>query len=1011
MKKYLISFSLVILSVIVFAQKKTKKTVSNINQIGVVESIAPTSAKDRLNSFEIRKSLSKQSLVKNLEFRNVGPTVMSGRVVDIDANPDNPTEFYVAYASGGLWKTINNGQSFEPLFDHESVMTIGDIAVDWKNNIIWLGSGENNASRSSYSGDGIYKSTDGGKSWANVGLHDSHHIGRIMLHPSDPNQVWIAAAGHLYSSNEERGVFKTNDGGKSWKKTLYINDQTSAIDLKIDNSNPSILYASMWRKARKAWNFQEAGEESGIFKSLDGGETWSRISTSESGFPQGKGNGRIGLALYPGNTNIIYAIMDNQAKRSDEKVEEPIGQKLDKKKMSAIGKEEFLNLDNQLLNEYLDEEDFPEKYTATTLKESVKQGKINVRDVFLYTHNDNDDLFDIKIKGAEVYKSVDAGKTWTKTHEKNLDGLYYTYGYYFGQIWVAPSNPEKVVIVGVPVVKSENGGKTFENIERENVHSDHHALWINPKNENHYILGNDGGINITYDNGKTWFKANSLPVGQFYAVTYDMEKPYNVYGGLQDNGVWTGPSTNNFDFNYGIFDEGDGFKFLLGGDGMQVQVDHRDNNTVYSGFQFGNYFRINKATGEKKYLEIPREIGEEQFRFNWESPIHLSKHNQDILYFGSHKFHRSLDKGDSFKTLSGDLTRGKKEGNVPFGTLSTIEESPLKFGLIYVGSDDGLVHVSKDGGYNWEKIADKPGLWVSSVIPSSHKESRVYVTFNGYREDNFASHLMVSNDYGKSWEVIGKDLPIEPINVMREDPVNEKLIYVGTDHGLYISTDGGASFFCANNKTLPNVAIHDLQIHPRENELILGTHGRSIFIAGIKELQKIDEKLLAKSLELFDVKEVKYNKNWGKLYSSFQELKTQKYPIRYFSNKDYESTISIISESGLVLKKINDSAEKGINIMNYDLTVNPESITAFEKELSAKDKKDVKIKLADDKKYYLMPGKYKVVLESGADKLEKEFVVSESKKDSKRGKIPSALNTPGEFEEWYEDQGFENTKK
>lgn len=975
--------------------------------------VKPTSATERMNGYKQRQALKHKSLVNNLKFRNVGPTQMSGRVVDIDANPDNPTEFYVAYASGGLWKTVNNGQSFEPLFDNEAVMTIGDIAVDWQTKTIWVGTGENNSSRSSYSGVGMYKSTNGGKTWQHIGLEDTHHIGRIALHPTNPNVAWVGAIGHLYSPNAERGVYKTTDGGKTWNKTLFVNDVTGAIDLQISPKNPNELYASMWHRERSASNFVEGGIESGIYKSTDGGSTWKLITDKKSGFPQGEGNGRIGVAVYPQNQNIVYAIIDNQAKRPEEKKKEKEDtSKLTKKQLKDISKEEFLTLSDDAINDYLDEEGFPEKYTAKQLKDDLKADKIQVKDIFLFTHNDNDDLFDIQIVGAEVYRSEDAGKTWKKANTDYIDGLYYTYGYYFGQIWVAPTNDQKVVIAGVPVVKSKDGGKTFQSIDAGNVHSDHHALWINPKNPDHYILGNDGGINITYDDGKTWFKANSLPVGQFYAVTYDLEKPYNVYGGLQDNGVWYGPSTNNFDFNFGIFDGGDGFKFLMGGDGMQVQVDTRDNNIVYTGFQFGNYFRINKKTGQRKYLQMPRKLGEEQLRFNWETPIHLSRHNQDIVYFGSHKFHRSLNQGDDWETISGDLTRGKlHDGDVPFHTITSIEESPKRFGLLYVGTDDGLAHVSKDGGYSWEKIADKTDLWCVGVIPSAHEEATVYAAFNGYRNDHFGAYLYASTDYGKTWATIGTDLPAEPINVVREDPVNANLLYVGTDHGLYISLDKGKAFMHANG-SMPAVAIHDLQIHPRENELIVGTHGRSIYVGDIKPLQKMTNELLAKEVSVYPLEAITHNPNWGRMRSKFAETKEQKFPIQYIAKSAGKAKISVKTSEGLLIREFTDDAEAGLNDVNFDLAINPTAKDSYEKELNPKDAKTpVVLTEADDKKIYIQPGKYSVEISLNGTSVSEKFEMKARKKQTRKSVVPQGSVSPDEFEEWYEEMGFEEGKK
>lgn len=1006
MKKQLTLITLLLITTFTgFSQKKKKSKVETAPVI--VETVSATSANERMAGYEQRKKLTEASLVKNLKFKNVGPTVMSGRVVDIDANPDKPSEFYVAYASGGLWFTDNNGQSFTPLFDNEAVMTIGDIAVEWKSGTIWVGTGENNSSRSSFSGVGMYKSTDKGKTWQHLGLPDSQHIGRIALHPTDPNIVWVAALGHLYSFNAERGIFKTTDGGKTWKKTLYINEKTGAIDVRIDPNNANVLYSAMWHKERSASNFVESGSESGIYKSTDGGETWKLISGVGSGFPQGEGNGRIGLAIYPKNSNILYSIIDNQAQKP-KKADAEEAEKLTSRDLKDITKDSFLALSDAKIDEYFADNGFPEKYSAKSVKEDLKADKIKVQDIYLYTKNGNADLFDTMVRGAEVYRSEDGGSTWKRTHDEDIDDLYYTYGYYFGQIWVAPDNDKKLVIVGVPIISSEDGGNKWKNIERSNVHSDHHALWINPKDSKHYINGNDGGINITYDDGKTWFKASSIPVGQFVAVAVDMAKPYNVYGGLQDNGVWVGSSANNVGFNYGIFDSGDGFKMLGGGDGMQVQVDWRDNNTVYLGSQFGFYSRLNKATGERKSLQVPRNLGEAPFRFNWEAPITISRHNQDIIYWASNKFHRSLDKGDNFKTLSGDLTRGAKTGDVPFGTITTIEESPLHFGLIYLGTDDGLMHLSKDGGYTWSKIMDK-NLWVSGICASSFSESTVYACLNDYRNDNFAPYLYVSNDFGTTWQAIGMNLPHEPINVVREDLKNANIIYVGTDNGLYISFDKGQNFMNANGNGMPStglpaVSVNDLQIHPRENELIVGTHGRSIYIADLKPIQAWTNEVLAKDLYITDLPVINYSTNWGSVRNKYIEPVERKYDIVYYVKKAGKANISIQTEKGLILKTITDDAEVGLNYVNFDQAIDASAKADFEKFLNdskKKDEKEVKLDVADDKKIYFRPSKYKVVIEQNGAKTEKELEIKASERRNRRG---SGQPSPDEYEEKESDE-------
>lgn len=803
--------------------------------------IKPTPAAERLKSNAQRKALQQKSLVNNTSFRNIGPSIMSGRVVDIDANPEDPTEFYVAYASGGLWYTSNNGQSFVSVFDSADILTLGDVAVNWKTRTIWLGTGEVNSSRSSYAGIGMYRSVNNGKSWDYLGLPESHHIGKIQLHPTDDNIAWVAALGHLYSANKERGIYKTTDGGKTWKQTLSIDENTGAIDVDINPKNPNELYAAMWYRTRRSWDFEESGKTSGIYKSNDGGDNWELISKEGSGFPSGEGVGRIGLAVSQQNGNIVYAVVDNNFHQPDTILRKTDSTPYVLRDFKDMTKEKFLALDDKKLAAFIDSprNGIPAKYTAASIKESVANDKFPPSIIWDYLFDANTALFETPIIGCEVYRSDDAGKTWKKTNTKPLT-MYSTYGYYFGKIFISPVNDNKIILTGVGIEMSTDGGKIFKSIGGDNVHSDHHFAWMDPKKDSHIINGNDGGCNITYDNGAHWFKANTPPVGQFYSVTFDMAKPYNVYGGLQDNGTWFGASTTRE--NYDWYDSGENpFKGIGGGDGMQVQVDWRDSKTVYSGSQFGSYSRQNLGSRERKSVRPSRDLGEPALRYNWQTPILLSRHNQDIFYYGSNKFHRSFSKGDSLVTLSADLTTNPKQGDVPYGTATTISESPMRFGLLYVGTDDGNIQVTKDGGYTWELITRKlpKGLYVSRVTASAFKEGRVYASLNGYRNDNFLPYLYVSEDYGASWKQIGKDLPNEPINVIKEDLTNESLLYIGTDGGLYVSIDAGNSSMMWTKGLPYSVPVHDIALHPRENELILGTHGRSAYIAKLDDVQKL----------------------------------------------------------------------------------------------------------------------------------------------------------------------------
>ncbi len=897
-----------------------------------------------------KEVLANTSLVKNLPFKNIGPTVMSGRVTALAVNPNNPIEFYVSYASGGVWYTNNNGTSFTPILDNSPTQNVGSLAVDWNTKTIWVGTGEVNASRSSYAGIGLLKSTNQGESWENIGLMDSHHISNILINPNNINEIVVGVVGHLYSTNDERGVYKSNDGGKTWSHTLFVNNQSGIIELEVSPSNFNIMYASSWDKDRKSWDFRGSGEGSAIYKSIDAGSSWVKVTEKGSGFPTGEGVGRIGLAIFDDNT--IYAVHDNQARREDIS---------EKKKKESLTKDDFksmtnaqlLGLDDKKLTKYLKSNRFPEQYTATSVKESVKNGDVQPVDLAKYLEDANTLLFDTPVIGAEVYKSTDGGKTWNKTHEGFLDDIYYSYGYYFGKVHVDPSNKNGIYIYGVPILKSKDGGKSFTSINGDNVHADHHALWINPKMPGHLINGNDGGVNISYDDGATWIKNNTPSVGQFYAINVDNEKPYNVYGGLQDNGVWVGPHTNEED----SFWKQSGqypYEAIMGGDGMQIQIDSRNSDIVYTGFQFGNYFRLNRETDEQTYIQPKHELGENPYRFNWQTPILLSPHNQDILYLGGNKLMRSMNQGDDWEAISDDLTHGGKKGNVAYGTLATISESPFQFGLIYAGSDDGIVSVTKNGGGSWKTISNSfpKDLWVSRVIASQHKKERVYVALNGYRWDDFKAYVYMSDDYGATWNSIAGNLPTSSVNVIKEDPKNENLLYLGTDNGAYVSLNRGESWEAFSNG-LPSVAFHDLVIQPEANDLILGTHGRSLYLSNISLLQKMN----GNELIINDIEAIRASSRWGSSWSQWGKAYEPKISVQFYNSKAEKLTLSIQTEDGTEVNSFQIDADKGINVFEYDVTVS-------DKGKKALAKKDQELTQAKNEKYYLPKGGYLIQVNS-----------------------------------------------
>ena len=906
------------------------------------------------------------SLVQHVPFTNIGPSIMSGRVVDLAVNPENSAEFYVGYASGGVWHTKNNGTTFTPILDNAPTQNVGTIAVDWQAGTIWVGTGENNASRSSYAGIGILKSTDGGETWENKGLADAHHFGPISINPNNPDEVIVAVTGHLYSPNRERGIYKTTDGGETWSQTLFVGDETGIIDLVRAPGAPETLFATAWQKNRKAWDFEGSGKYSGIYKSTDGGTNWELISTENSGFPTGSGVGRIGLAAFDSNT--IYAVLDNQNHRKATENDKKEG--LTKASFQDITMDAFMDLDDKTLDAFLRENNFEKKYDSKSVKNMVKTGAIKPADIAKYLKDANSELFDTPVIGAEIYRSEYGGTSWKKMNADFIEDVFYSYGYYFAWIRVDPSNKEKIYIGGVPIIKSADGGKTWESIDAENVHSDHHTLWIDPKMPGHLINGNDGGVNITYDDGATWSKNNAEALGQFYDITVDNQKPYKVYGGLQDNGVWVGDHTAKRNKSW----ESDGeypWKSIMGGDGMQVQVDLRNPNIVYTGFQFGNYFRLDREKDTQTYIQPKHQLGEVPYRFNWETPILLSSHNQDILYLGTNKLMRSFDQGDTWEAISEDLTKGAKKGNIAYGTLASISESPFQFGLIYTGSDDGLVQRTKDGGANWTLLSeDLPvDLWVSSVVASQHKKERVYLALNGYRWDDFTPYLYKSDDYGKNWETIAGNLPLSPVNVIIEDPVKENILYLGTDNGAYISMDSGANWELFG-KNLPAVAVHDLAIQPEEKDLLVATHGRSIYLADIEPFEATKD---LKSLQLFDIKETPFSSRWGSK-RTWGKANTPNVQLVLFSPEAGEALVTLRSDSDKEIKQWKVTAIKGYNYVDYDL-----SISENGKKLLENGKKGLKIEKAENDTYYLPVGTYVITLSINGKFAKTNLVIKDSK--------------------------------
>jgi photosystem II stability/assembly factor-like uncharacterized protein len=635
---------------------------------------------------------------------------------------------------------------------------------------------------------------------------------------------------------------------------------------------------------------------------------------------------------------------------------------------------DFMEISNKELNIALKESGFRDKYRAENIKTWVANNNMEPKEVLAILSDANKALFETEVIGCEVYKSEDGGKSWKKANQNYIDDMFYTYGYYFANISVDEKNQNRVFIGGVPLLFSEDGGKSFSAISKENVHADHHVTWVNPENPNHIINGNDGGVNISYDNGAHWIKCNNEALGQLYAVNVDYQENYNVYGGMQDNGVWFG--SNNYSHNVAWHQEGKyPYQELIGGDGMQIQIDSRNPNVVFTGYQFGNYYKINQKEGKFDYITPKASKEEKPYRFNWQTPILLSSHNQDILYMGSEYLHRSMNQGETWERISGDLTNGAKEGNVAFGTISTISESKFQFGLLYTGSDDGKIHVSKDGGVSWQLISGNlpQNLWVSRVVASSHKKERVYVTLNGYRNDNFESYAFVSEDFGATWTSISNGLT-QAVNVIVEDSANENILYVGTDNGLFISIDKGANWQDFSNG-MPNVAVHDAVIQTKAKELIVGTHGRSIYKMDISKVQDLTKEVLAKNLHLFKVNGRTKSERWGSQNYAWGKTSEPLQTIWFYSNGDGVVNVAITNESEMVVHTQKVDAKKGLNSFAYDYSLSREVTEKWNK----KDK-NIKIKEAENKKFYLPVGKYKITVSKDKVTEIKSFEVTAPKK-------------------------------
>jgi photosystem II stability/assembly factor-like uncharacterized protein len=737
-------------------------------------------------------TITSSSPFESLHFRPIGPATMSGRIADLAVFEPNPAIFYVGTAHGGVWKTTNAGTTFEGQFQDQGLMSIGDVTVSQSNpDLLWVGTGESNNRQSTSWGDGVYKSTDGGKTFTNMGLRTSKFINRIVIDPRNNDVVFAAATGSLWGPGGERGVFKTIDAGKTWKQVLKVDDDTGANDLVMDATDNRIIYASTYQRRRTPCCMNGGGPGSGIWKSTDGGETWTRVKGN--GFPDGP-LGRIGLDAYRRRPNILYALVEGPV--------EGRGGNPDEAPPQGAGRSNIATgVNNQAMG---------------------------------------------------VYRSDDAGASWRKVNNENPRPMY------FSQIRIDPNDPDVIIYGGVDLHMSTDGGKTVNTAAASKIHSDHHAIWIDPANSNHVLIGNDGGLAVSWDQAKTWNFLPNLPVGLFYHVSVDMATPYNICGGMQDNYVWCGPSQVRGNVGINNYE----WKTMQGGDGFVALQDPTDFRIAYSESQDGNMVRLDRVTGESMSIRPQAQPGEPPLRWNWDTPLFLSPYDPKIVYAAGNRLFRSSNRGLTWENVSPDLTTNanreeivtmglkgsdikiaKDDGIQAWPTIISFAESAKRPGILYIGTDDGKVQISRDTGRSWTDLTDKisglpKGIWISEVVPSRFDEGTVYVTADGHRQNDFESYIFVSHDYGQTWQSAVANLKGESVKTLTEDQRNADVLYIGTETGLFVSIDRAKSWqrIKAN---LPTVRIDEITLHPRDNAMVLATHGRTIWI--LDHLEPIQE--------------------------------------------------------------------------------------------------------------------------------------------------------------------------
>ena len=800
--------------------------------------------------------------------RCIGPANMSGRITEVAVYEKEPRIQYVASASGGLWKTLNNGLTWKPVFEREKTIALGAVAVCQSNpNLVWVGTGEANARNSVSWGDGVYKSVDGGKTWQHMGLKETEHIGRVVIHPQNPDIVYIAALGKLWGPNKERGVFKTSDAGKTWEHVLAINENTGCIDLAMDLDDPTLLYAAAYQVRRGVFSGGnpevQTGPGGGLFKTSDAGKTWQKMT---NGLPD-RPLGRCGFSIHCKNPNVVFAVVQTDK-------------------------------------------------TSVTVQGQAANAKLD-------------------LDAGGIFRSDDKGQTW-----KHLNSLA-PRPFYYGQIRVDPNDDKRLYVLGIALHLSKDGGKSFiEGNSAKGTHADYHALWINPRDSHHLVLGCDGGMNYSHDKGSTWQHLKNLPVSQFYAVGVDTRKPYRVYGGLQDNGTWGGPSSTRDPAGISIAQ----WFNILGYDGYYCQIHPKDNDILYCEGQYGILYRKNVRTGGSAYirphldsdeettnLDPPRPNGTPDFRFNWCSPILQSPYADDEVFYGGNVVFVTKNRGDTWQIASPDLTRGKPGPNVRKAhTVTTIAASTLEDHLLYAGTDDGKIWVCKNWKQKaWTDLSDTiPNLpqsrWITRLEASRFVKGTVYLSVDRHRNDDRKPYLFKSTDHGYSWVSITGNLPEDgPIHVIREDPVNRDLLYVGTEFGLFISPNGGKSWY--KQKHLPSVPVHDLVVHGRDRELVIGTHGRGIWIMDVLPLQELNSQALQQEVHLYAIRPATAFRRLFKQNLGIQNFFGENAPYGariFFHLRDKAAappTVTILDAAGKTVVELKATTAAGLHQLTWSL--------------------------------------------------------------------------------------------